>query len=63
MENVENSFEIDDKRPVNIQFIQEQTTLWGISDDKTNKTGNTAKIGFLIDDYHLRHKILKVRRR
>ena len=63
MENAKKSFKIDVIRPVNLPFIQEEMTLWWISDETENKTDNIAKMGFLTDDYDLRDTLVKVRRR
>ena len=63
MENVDNLFKIDVICPVNLPFIQEEMTLSSISDKTARRTGNDAKMGFLIDDHDLRDTIVKVWRR
>ena len=63
MENAESSFKIDVIRPVNLPLIQEEMTLWWISDKITRRIGNIAKMGFLTKDHDLRDTIVKVRRR
>ena len=63
MENAENSFKIDVIRHANLPFIQEEMTLWWVSDETARKTGNNAKMGFLSDDHNLKDTIVYVRRR
>ena len=63
MENAKNSFKIDVISHVNLPFIQEEMTLWSISDETIRRTCNNAKMGFLTDDHDLRDKIVKVGRR
>ena len=47
VENVKKSFNIDEIRPVNLPFIQEEMTLWRLRDKTASWTGNTTNIGFL----------------
>ena len=63
MENAENSFKIDVTRHVNHSLIQEEMTLWWISDKTTKRTGNIANMGFLTDDHDLRDTTMKERHR
>ena len=58
IKNAENSFKIYVIRPVNLPFIQEEMTLWWISDETARRTGNNAKFGFEVRD-----TLMKVRRR
>ena len=53
MENAKNSFKIDEIRPVNLPFIQEEMTLCWISDVMARMTGSNAKVGVRADDHYL----------
>ena len=65
MENAKNSFKIDIIRHVNLPFIQEEMTLWWISDETltTGKDWQQCKDGLSYWWPRLIETIVKVRRR
>ena len=60
MENFENSFKMDVIRHVNLPFIQEEMTLWWVSDETARKTGNNANMAFLATTMTLKTQSCKL---